>query len=242
MVDSIMIRQTKENIWIIDGDKWVSAWVEESGELAHDKYIIPQLIRHIPVNGVAIDCGCYIGDHTIAYADAVGSGGRVIAIDPNQEAIQCLVKNLDKYKDNVIAFNRYVGNKHNDSAFFSRNNENVGASKMLIDGMDINDNLGDIIQSMTLDSLIGIIDKCDFLKLDVEGNEVFALEGAANLIMKFRPTMFIEVNRGALQEHGFDHETIRAALDMYGYHGVNIPDCADTEPQYDILAIPNERK
>lgn len=236
-----MIRQTTHGFWIIDGDTHVSKWCEETGRLDHDKYILEQIIGYIPVDGTVVDCGSYIGDHTIAYANAVGSGGRVIAIDPNQEAIQCLVKNLDEFKNNVIEFNRYVGNKHNDSAFFSRNTANVGASKMLLDGMNNSDNLGDIIQSMTLDSLIGLIDRCDFLKLDVEGNEIFALEGAANLIMKFRPTMFIEVNRGSLQQHGFDYETIHAALEAYGYKWTNIPNCADTDPQYDVLAIPNER-
>lgn len=237
-----MIRQTKEGIYVIDGDSHIGKWAEESGRLDHDQWLLPQILKYIPVGGTVIDAGCYIGDHTIAYARAVGDAGRVIAIDPNQEAIQCLVKNLDEFKNNVIAFNRYVGNKHNDSAFFSRNPTNVGASKMLIDGMENDDNLGDIIQSMTLDSLFGIIDRCDFIKLDVEGNEVFALEGAANLIMKFRPTMLIEVNRGALQQNGFDYETIQAALDMYGYHGTNIPDCAHTQPQYDVLAIPNEKR
>lgn len=239
-----MIRKTSHGFWIIDGDSHIGKWAEETGRLDHDQWILPQILKYIPDNGTVVDAGCYIGDHTIAYARAVGDNGRVVAIDPNQEAIQCLVKNLDEYKNNVIAFNRYVGNRHNDSAFFSRNKENVGASKMLVDGMESDDNLGDIIQSMTLNSLIGIIDRCDFLKLDVEGNEVFALEGegAADFIMKFRPTMFIEVNRGALQQHGFDYETIHACFDMYGYHGVNIPDCADTEPQYDILAVPNERK
>lgn len=237
-----MIRQTKEGVFIIDGDSHLGKWIEESGRLDHDQYVLPQILKYIPEGGTVIDCGSYIGDHTIAYARAVGRTGRVIAIDPNQEAIQCLVMNLEEFKDNVIAFNRYVGNKQNDSAFFSKDNQNVGASKMLLNGITSNDSIGDIIQSMTLDSLIGLIDRCDFLKIDVEGNEVFALEGAASLIMKFRPTMFIEINRGALQQNEFDYGTINAALDMYGYHWSNIPNCPDTDPQYDILAIPNEKK
>jgi FkbM family methyltransferase len=236
-----MIKQTKEGIHVIEGDLWLSKWIEETGRLDHDRHIIPIIIRYISEGNTVVDCGSYIGDHTIAYARAVGTTGRVIAIDPNAEAIQCLVKNLDEFKDNVIAFNRYVGNKQNDSAFFSRNTQNVGASKMLLDGIESGDNVGDIIQSMTLDSLMGIIDRCDFLKIDVEGNEIFALEGADNFIMKFRPTMFIEVNRGALQQHGFDYENVFAALDSFGYKWTNIPDCADTEAQYDVLAIPNER-
>jgi len=237
-----MIRQTKHGFWVIDGDNWISKWAEESGKLNHDEYIIPQIIKYIPDGGVCIDAGSYIGDHTIAYARAVGPTGLVVAIDPNKEAIECLVKNLEEYKERLIVFNRYVSILGNDSAYFSLNQHNVGASKMLLDGIKESDSVGDIIQSISLDSLVGLIDRCDFLKIDIEGNEVLALAGARLLITMYRPVMFIEVNRGALQNNGTDFEEIHAALDSYGYSWVNIPNCPDTEPQYDILAIPNERK
>ena len=37
--------------------------------------------------------------------------------------------------------------------------------------------------------------KIDVIKLDIEGAEVFALQGALKTIMKFKPTIIMECNK-----------------------------------------------
>lgn len=46
------------------------------------------------------------------------------------------------------------------------------------------------VESESLDSLV--FDKIDFLKIDVEGMELEVLDGAANIIKKYRPLIYVE--------------------------------------------------
>ncbi len=58
------------------------------------------------------------------------------------------------------------------------------------------------IEIIALDELD--LPDCGFLKLDVEGYEFFALQGAEQTIKKFRPVIMIEEN-GLCQRYGITH-------------------------------------
>ena len=58
---------TKEGIAILENDTHISKWVEESGKLDHDQNDIPLILKYINEGDTVVDCGAFIGDHTIAY-------------------------------------------------------------------------------------------------------------------------------------------------------------------------------
>jgi len=56
------------------------------------------------------------------------------------------------------------------------------------------------VPTLTLDSLLEVFDKPDFVKIDIEGAELLALQGASNLIANIRPMFYIEIGEDVSKE------------------------------------------
>jgi len=72
----------------------------------------------------------------------------------------------------------------------------------------------------TLDALFANqdVDRPTFIKSDIEGGEVFMLEGARNMIKRFRPTMLLSIHPDALErDHGRSVEEIASLLKGLDY-------------------------
>lgn len=209
----------------IDGDTHIGAWAIEAGRLDHDQNMLPLLNRHIPKGGTVIDVGAYIGDHTVFYADRVGQSGTVIAMEPNPEAFACLHHNT-KHLEQVIKHN--AGASDMGHTMDIAKDKNGGASYGVKGGS---------IPCITIDS-IGL-DRCDFIKLDCEGMEVRALQGACETIITLRPVMLIEVNAVALERQGTTAAHLLAFVRSLGYLCQNVyPNQKMEGAQFDILCTP----
>lgn len=206
-------------IAVIEGDTHISRWVEEEGRLDHDQNSLPIILEHIKEGDWVVDGGAFIGDHTRAYLDRVKNSGRVFAFEPNPKAFECLVHNCPEARCEPFGLSDL------DGGAGMLENENSGASKLVN---------GDSVMLVRLDDYK--LPKLDFLKLDVEGYELKALRGAEETIDIHRPVMWIEINKGALNDQGVEpKDVIKFALD-YGYEVIPYPD--EGGPQYDILCIP----
>lgn len=210
------------NIAVLENDSHISRWVEAHGKLDHDEYSLPIILEHIKEGDYVVDAGAFIGDHTTAYLKAVGPSGYVMAFEPNPEAYRCLLHNCPDAQ-NVFAG---LGEKEDKLRFAT--GTNMGASHIC----GIGDKKVDIV---TLDSYN--LPKLDFLKLDVEGFEIPALKGATKTIFKFKPTMWIEVNRWALERNRESPLSLLTYVtSVLGYEVTAYPESGIE--QYDILCKP----
>lgn len=216
------MRITSENIAVLEKDTHISQWVESSGRLDHDMYALPIILNHITPGDTVIDAGAFIGDHTIAYCNAVGKSGRVYAFEPNPQAFKCLEYNCP----DAEVFNCGLSNAE-ETAHYSIY-DNAGASRIIKESLA--SSIG--IKNITLDSLN--LNACNLLKIDVEGYEMNVLEGAKNTIAKYHPTLWIEINNGALAEQGTTANDITAFLSQFNYNITPFPEIGE---QYDILCI-----
>jgi len=207
-------------IAVIEGDTHISKWVEESGRLDHDQYALPIILEHIEEGHLVVDAGAFIGDHTRSYLDKVGAGGIVMAFEPNPEAFECLVYNCPEA--DTIPFGL------SDASTPARLGKRANAGASMIGDE------GEFIQLDRLDNYG--LKQLDFLKLDVEGYEMNALEGARNTIAHFRPKMWIEINEYALNQQDCSPREIYRFLEGFNYEIIPYPE--DNIPQYDILCIP----
>lgn len=214
---------TDKNIAILEDDTHISYWVEQSGRLDHDRYALPIILEHINPGNTVVDAGAFIGDHTIAYCDAVGPTGSVYAFEPNKKAYECLEYNCKTAKN----YNLGLSDKA-ETVYYSED-KNAGAGRIL---RDIE--TSDQIKTITLDSLK--LKALDFLKIDVEGYEVSVLKGAISTIKKYRPKMWIEINIGALEQQGKTAKDIENFLSKLNYNYTAYPEVGD---QYDLLCIPS---
>lgn len=216
------MRILKNGIAVPDKDQLHGVWCENEG-LVHDKFIMDKL-RHFIFEGMHIvDIGAHIGSHAAQYSIWTGHSGFVHCFEPNPETFECLKHNLGGIKNirmHCVALGRKSGEaKMNPIA------ENMGAS-FLSEGVGT--------PVVTLDSMN--LNQCDFIKIDAEGFEPDILLGAENTIKKFHPTMFIEINQGALKRNNSSVEEVFKILDNFGY---NFKEITGTLPlsseQYDII-------
>ena len=75
-------------------------------------------------------------------------------------------------------------------------------------------------KSETLDNIFSRIEKLDLIKIDVDGFDFKVLKGSENLIKKFKPKIFVELNDIQLKKNGDTVEDILIFLKSFGYKGM----------------------
>lgn len=219
------MKLTNKNIAIIASDNCICKWVAESGRLDHDQNLLPIVIQFIKEGDTVIDCGAFIGDHTIAYSNKVGDSGLVIAFEPSKEAYECLEYNL-KENTNTILRRQGLGDKTESKGI--KEVEGNSGMNYLVEGNGIS--------VMAIDELN--LTHIDFIKIDCEGYELNVLKGGINTINKFKPVMLIEINDMTLERSGIKREDIFKYLDSINYSYRNVYKSQGLkEYQMDIICI-----
>lgn len=228
LYDERQMKILDSGIAILEHDTHISRWVVESGRLDHDltvqDYILPMLQPHF----TAVDAGADIGSHTIRYAQAVA---QVLAFEPNPAEFECLKHNLRDY-GNATLYRLGLSDKTEEVSL--RTQENAGAG--YLDRTE----RGSVV-CVPLDSFN--LPRLDFFKLDVEGYELFALQGATKTISTHLPVILVEMNAGTLARNGVRYSQIFQFLSNMGYVWRSFAQNVDllTEPQYDLLATPKTK-
>ena len=201
------------DIALIAEDQCICRFVKESNRLDHDQNMLPEIFKHMRPGDVVIDCGAFIGDHTIAYAKRVGAKGTVFAFEPSKEAYECLEHNT-KGEERVIIYNGGLGASLKKAAM-SEIDGNAGMNFLFNDR-----SVAEEINIITIDSLN--LPKLDFIKIDCEGYELEVLKGAVDTIKRLKPKMLIEINQMTLERAGLTREDIFTFLKDLGYKYKNI--------------------
>jgi FkbM family methyltransferase len=228
------IKVLADGTWVLHGDQ-ISQWVEQEGRLDHDQNFLPKILPLIKPGDTVVDVGAFIGDHTIAYARAVGGHGRVFAFEPNPIAYKCLKHNmalLDGDDLLSVGFLNVALGDRTDSVPLSGNNGNWGGA-YIGDHMKITDVPVRPLDEFNLAP--------DFIKIDAEGYEMKVLSGAQKTILKYHPTLVIEINEEALRRQGEHRNNIFQWLGNHGYRwDVMQENCSLYSPLYDILCSCNK--
>lgn len=134
------------------------------------------LTSHKTVVQAGGNCGLYPLLHSLQFE-------RVFTFEPDPINFYCLANNCKNNR--IIKFNTAVGNYPQALNMGVVDPQNVGMHKI---------GAGDlVVYSMTIDSLH--INDLSLLHLDVEGYELFALQGAIATIQRCRPTIAIEISQ-----------------------------------------------
>jgi FkbM family methyltransferase len=152
------------------------------------------LVRSLLAPGMnVVDVGANIGYYTLMFAQVVGPEGRIVAIEPSPENLPELKLNVERNKlRNVEIIPKAVGNEQKEIGLRSGINSGVvrdDTTPAYSVEQDLIDNI--------------ITEPIDFMKLDVEGYEGFALEGAQRILSKYRPIVFVEIHPLELKQCGW---------------------------------------
>jgi FkbM family methyltransferase len=145
---------------------------------------------------VVIDLGAYSGLTSIVFQEAVGANGRVIAVDADEQNIECIEKNFDLYsKIRNIRIELLKGAvwEHDEGLEFSSEG-NMGASAASIVGK-VNRGAVRTVPSFTLSSIADLytLDRVDFIKCDVEGAETVVFNDR-RFFERFKPRLILETH------------------------------------------------
>jgi FkbM family methyltransferase len=226
------VKITRMGHAIMEDDTHISKWVEELGTIDHGQKIEQRFREWIREGDTVIDVGAFIGDHTVPYAQIVGPKGAVYAFEPNPPVYECLKWNTRNYPW-IQTFQCGLSCKNRNVEIQTQ--PNAGASFLTeYEGMSENP-----IPVMRLDDFN--VGKCSFVKIDVEGFEIPALDGAKQTLRRYRPVVRIEVLEGNLQRYGYTANHIFQWFHDHLEDYVLDPVCHTGEPGYDMTATPKER-
>ena len=149
--------------------------------------------------GVAIDGGAHVGSWSIKMAEFFSE---VHAFEPDSQNFSCLEMNIHGL-ENVKAYNKAIGDSPCRRSLKEGTNSGSG---YLVDGEDF--------EVITVDSLN--LTGLSFLKLDIEGYEPFAIEGAKETIEKYSPVVLVE-QKDITARYGLHFMEAGKRLEKLGY-------------------------
>jgi FkbM family methyltransferase len=137
---------------------------------------------------LVLDCGAYRGETSLWYAKRVGRTGSVIAIEPNPGSVRSLRANIvrnakDESMSGIDVVEAAVGDREGEVPFAV---EAGGSSRVNTAGRTT-------ARVTTIDAIVQSrsLKRVDVIKMDLEGGEIGALEGAKDTLSRYAPRLAI---------------------------------------------------
>ncbi|RYH05959.1 FkbM family methyltransferase [Tropicimonas sp. IMCC6043] len=144
--------------------------------------MLDDMVARLQPSALILDIGSNVGNHTLFLAAA---GYRVRSFEPNQDLATAQRESVVRngFGDHVLVEVCGIGATNSYAAFAVEDHANLGAQKLALGEGDIQVRR---LDDMEFDGAVAA------LKIDVEGMEPEVLKGAAELIARDRPLLYIE--------------------------------------------------
>jgi FkbM family methyltransferase len=131
---------------------------------------------------IVVDVGANIGLHTLNMARIVGNTVQVFAFEPDPSNFKILGKNVkvNNYK-NIILEQKAVGDKHGRATLYHA--DNPGMHRIFPQTKQAKGQVQ--VELTSLDKYFidsNLVDKINFIKIDIEGLEFSVLKGMENIL------------------------------------------------------------
>lgn len=175
------------------------------------------LIINNLIDGNIIDLGAWIGDNSIPWA-LNNNKHKIYAIDPSPHNIEFIKQMMVENNISNITPLQYV---ISDKCELVSTNGNINHCSF-----DKNDNGNTVLQSETLDHLYSekVIDNISYIHLDVEGFEWNVINGAINVIERYKPIISYEQHLDIDDYNGLSHCLFNRGYDIYLVNEI-LPGC-----------------
>ena len=239
---------TEDNDMISSLLRYYGEWGETSIQL-----IAPL----IPTGGLAVDVGANIGAMSLAFARFVGPRGSVISFEAQRRVYYNLCTNL--LLNNVLwveAHHCLAGAQEELAHIALREIDDIDNNNINRGGISFLPNLQtpsvptgkDRIAIHSLDTFLASRERCDLIKIDVEGAEPQVMAGLQQTLGRKRPYLYVECGSAQLFNElvplfanakydlywhpslHFNPENFRKASNITNYQG-----------DMNLLGVPNEK-
>lgn len=165
--------------------------------------------------GLFVDVGANFGWYSMVFSKCAGRNGKVIAIEPDSKNFELLARNIrDNGLSNLVALNVGVGAERTQATLSALDASNPGAHSVRPVAAALESTL---IEIHRLDELLsdhpGAI---EVLKVDIEGYEIEALQGATETLGRTRRVL-IEYSPRFLRACGHEPQELLELLRSHGF-------------------------
>lgn len=178
----------------------------------YEKGIIRYLEGSLTNGSVFLDIGANIGLMTCVASRLVGPNGKVLAFEANPKTVPILEQNLALNEcENVVMYPFGLGNEQGTATFYENWDVNRGGASFLKQG----EQSGTDVRIEKLDDLLEE-QRIDLVKIDVEGFELFVLQGGQQLFEKTQPIFILEVSEQRSESKGVSPKEIMDFVQKLG--------------------------
>lgn len=163
---------------------------------------------------VVFDVGANIGATTLNFAKLTGEDGKVHSFEPDPINYYSIQKNIKLNNFKNIVLNKIgLGNNEGTFNIYTIDKNNKGMNK-IVNGDNNNNPDFQKIQVTTIDHYI---QKNKIQKIDVEGFELNVIKGSYEVLNKFHPDLFIELdNQNLIDQNTSAKELVKYLINI-GY-------------------------
>jgi FkbM family methyltransferase len=175
--------------------------------------VLRQLLQRLPA-AIVLDIGANIGNHTLVFATCAA---HVHAFEPLPTVHTVLSANIaDNGLQNVSAHAVALSDQNGAAEFFIGHARNVGMSSF--DQRHDHTGKVEVLRRIGDEFLAELgVSKIDFLKIDVEGHEYFALSGLLKTLQRDLPVITLEWNDPVAINRFDNTELWRFLTDSYSF-------------------------
>jgi len=187
-------------------------------DMYYDRFEIPEtkfIRRCVKPGWTVIDVGANLGYYTLALSKLVGPRGRVYAFEPSTANHKMLRKNIElNGATNVRAFQLALGAQQGVVPLTQSPKGHHELTRVTTVS-----EATECVPVTTLDRFASEHDLrlVDFIKMDIEGSELFFLQGAAGLLERCAPILLFELHPLLLSAFGAQPSDVANTLQRYGY-------------------------
>ena len=180
------------------------------------------LLENIKENDTVIDVGANVGEISLRAANIVGNKiGKIYSFEPDHINFNRFLNNMKiNAVKNITPINKGLGNVDGVFNLSVVDENNRGMNRIVESNESLNTSK---IEVIILDNYIKLknITRVDLIKIDTEGFEMNVIIGAKDLLKRFRPILFIELDeKNLIDQNSSPKELIKHLINL-NYNIVN---------------------
>lgn len=173
---------------------------------------------------VTMDVGGNIGQYAMLFAQY---SKKVYTFEPMPKMIERLQYHIrtNHLENKLTLIPKALSNKQDTLKFQLPSAANSGTATTVLGWANNSDEIIEV-EAIRLDDLIEqekLQNRIDLVKMDIEGAELFALQGMSGLLSSnHKPILILEVNDDMMKLAGYSAEELQTFLSNYGYSAFEI--------------------
>lgn len=228
--DMKFIAKSKGSLFVVNmKDRFIAPVIVADKFEPLETELITNLVKMNPHMNF-IDIGANIGYYAVLISKL--TDGKVIAYEPDEDNALMLRDNKDLNKLKNLQVHQAAVSNQNGEVILFQDKLNGGGHSMKKE--NLLECAGEIkVNSVRLDDHLKYlgIDKVDLIKIDVQGAEGLAFEGAWQTIKTYRPIIFMEFDPKMLNAFGTNPKDLLMKFTDLGY-SIHMIDNKDKEVYY----------